>query len=274
MKFYLIVAKGKKQGFPIPIEVDLFMIGSDKMCQLRAQHEDIGEKHVVLVTRGKKVFVSDQNSGHATLINGEIMEGGAEWALHSGDMLEVGPLKFMVQYREKALSQRDLEEWALSCLDQLADRKTAMERLEATENHSNEFVNASSAAAAILDRLTAQKGIVKGRLRISREEGITFIRINDVYLVDEAELALLNRELHDNLNRPNLRILLDMKNIKRMASPAAEMFAKLRIWLRPHGSTMAMCRLRPEFVGMFATYPATQDLPIFDDKSKALSARW
>ena len=35
MKFYLIVAKGSKQGLPIPITVDLFLIGSDKMCQLR-----------------------------------------------------------------------------------------------------------------------------------------------------------------------------------------------------------------------------------------------
>ena len=28
MKFYLIVAKGKKQGMPIPVEIDLFLIGS------------------------------------------------------------------------------------------------------------------------------------------------------------------------------------------------------------------------------------------------------
>ena len=274
MKFYLIVAKGKKQGFPIPIEVDLFLIGSDPMCQLRADHERIGERHCALVNRGKKVFVSDLDSGHPTLINGEMMEPGVEWALHSGDLLEIGPLKFMVQYREKALSQRDLEEWALRCLDQSEERKTAMEKLEHTELHSKEFVDAAEAAAAILGRLSAQKGIVKGRLRISRDGAVTIVRINDIYLVDDAELALLSRELHDNLNRPNLKILLDMKNVKRMSGTATEMFANLRNWLKPFGSSMAICRLRSEFVEMLHTYPATQNLPLFENKEKALAAKW
>ncbi len=274
MKFYLIVAKGKKQGFPIPIEIDLFLIGSDSMCQLRADHERIGERHCALINRGKKVFVSDLDSGHATLINGEIMDPGVEWALHSGDVLEAGPLKFMVQYREKALSQRDLEEWALRCLDQADERKSAMDKLEHSELHSSEYQDASSAAAAILDRLSAQKGIVKGRLRISRDGAVTLVRINDIYLVDDAELALLNRELRDNLNRPNLKILLDMKNVKRMSGTATEMIANLRKWLKPFGSTIAVCRLRSEFVEMFRTYPATQDVPVFENKDKALAARW
>lgn len=274
MKFYLIVAKGKKQGLPIPIEIDLFLIGSDKMCQLRAAHDDIGDKHCALVTRGKKVFISDLNSGHATLVNGDIMEPGVEWALHSGDFIEAGPLKFMVQYREKALSQRDLEEWALSCLDQAEERKSAMDQLERSELHSDEFLDASSAASAILDRLTALKGVVKGRLRISREENLTIVRVNDVYLVDEAELALINRELHDNLNRNNLKILLDMKNVKRMSSAAVEMFANLKVWLRPFNSKLAFCRLKSEFVDMFGTYPATQGLPIFESKEKAFSSKW
>ena len=34
MKFFLIVAKGKKQGMPIPVEIDLFLIGSGPVCQL------------------------------------------------------------------------------------------------------------------------------------------------------------------------------------------------------------------------------------------------
>ena len=58
MKFYLIVAKGKKQGMPIPVEIDLFLIGSGPVCQLRAVHDDIGDQHCAVVTRGRKVFVS------------------------------------------------------------------------------------------------------------------------------------------------------------------------------------------------------------------------
>ena len=276
MKFYLIVAKGKKQGFPVPIEVDLFLIGSNKMCQLRAVHDRIGPQHCALVNRGKKVFVRDLNSGEATIVNGEVMTASEEWPLHAGDTLEVGPLKFMLQFREKPLSQRDLEEWALQCLDEDEGRKmSAMDMLEEKAEVVTEKMDAaSSAAGAIIDRLNAQKGIVKGRLRLSREEGVTIVRINDTHLVEEAELALIKKELHDNLNRPNLRILLDMKNVRRLSSSAADMFGDLRTRLRPLGSKLAFCRVRPEMKEMLEAFPTTQGLPFHADKAAAFKAKW
>src|SRR5688572_19627226 len=113
MKFYLIVSKGKHQGLPIPIEVDLFMIGGDPLCQLRSQHEMVGARHCALVNRQRKVFIRDMGSSLPTLVNNEAMPENAEWPLHAGDKIKVGPLEFVIQFREKPLSQRDLEEWAL-----------------------------------------------------------------------------------------------------------------------------------------------------------------
>src|SRR4051812_49129535 len=110
MKFYLIVRSGPKKGMPIPISIDLFLLGSDKMCQLR--NANLGLKHCAFVTREKKVFVRDFDSGHATLVNGTVIPPGEEWPLHAGDCIGVGNLEFIIQYREKPLSQRDLEEWA------------------------------------------------------------------------------------------------------------------------------------------------------------------
>jgi len=273
MKFFLIVAKGKKQGMPIPIEIDLFLIGSGTVCQLRAEHESIGEQHCALVTRGRKVFITDLDSGQPTFVNGELLAPGIEWPLHPLDILEIGPLKFMVQYREKPLSQRDLEEWALKCLDQNSGRKKELIRQE-DEFHSKQFEAASNAAAAILDGLNAQRGEVKGHLRVSREGMITLVRVNHVYLVEPSELALVKHELYEQLDHTNLRVLMDMKNVKRMSSQAAEMFAALRIWLRPKGSRMAFCRLRPEFESMFKGYQVTRDMPMFREKPKALEAKW
>ncbi|HVK14693.1 MAG TPA: FHA domain-containing protein [Gemmataceae bacterium] len=274
MKFFLIVAKGKKAGLPIPIEIDLFLIGSGEECQLRAVHDDIGEQHCAIVTRDRKVFVSDLGSGHHTLVNGEPIEPGQEWPLHSKDMLEVGPLKFMIQYREKALSQRDMEEWALSCLDQNQERKAEFSRRASEEFHSEEFEKASSAAAAILDGLNAQRGVVVGRLRISRDGSITVVRINDVYLVEDAELAMLKRELQENLKGANLRVLIDMKHVRRMSSQAAVMFGEVRRWVGRAGGRMAVCRLRPDFHTVMAAHPGTHDIPIFDEKPKALAGKW
>src|ERR1043165_6849566 len=115
MKFFLIVAKGSKQGMPIEILVDLFLIGSDKICQLRKDR--LGAKHCALMMREAKVFISDLDSGQPTLLNGSVMPPGEEWPLHAGDRLSVGPLEFLIQFNEEALSGKDLEEWALKCLD-------------------------------------------------------------------------------------------------------------------------------------------------------------
>src|SRR5438445_6985602 len=116
MKFYLIVAKGRHQGLPIPIEVDLFMIGTDKLCQLRSKADDIGPQHCALVARERKVFIRDLGSGLPTYVNGETLPEHAEWPLHASDRIKVGSLEFVIPLREKPLSQRDLAEWALRCL--------------------------------------------------------------------------------------------------------------------------------------------------------------
>jgi anti-anti-sigma regulatory factor/pSer/pThr/pTyr-binding forkhead associated (FHA) protein len=275
MKVYLIVAKGKKQGLPIPVDFDLFIIGAGPMCQLRAVHDSIGEQHCALIRRDRKIFICDLDSGGVTFVNGEEVPPGEEWPLHAGDRLDVGPLHFMLQFHERALSKRDLEEWAINCLDQDNGRRiTAMDRLETLISTGHAVDDAASTASTILDHLSAKSGVVVGRLRISRESGITIVRLNDVFLVEVAELALIRKELQENLNRPNLKILLDMKSVRRLSTSAAEMFGDLQRWLRPYGSKLAMCRLRGEMREVLETFPTTQNIRFFDEKPAALSASW
>lgn len=271
-KLFLIVASGKHQGMPIPIKIDLFLIGSENMCQLRSHLEGIAGQHCALVTRDSKVFVRDLDSGQPTLVNDELVPPGDEWPLHARDRLKIGPLEFMVQFSEKPLSQRDLEEWALKCLDS-ADASKPLETLnEEIEARSHTAVNASEAAGAILDRLMVKRGVVKGRLRIALDAGITVCRFNDLYLVDESEIALIRKELTDNLGRANLRVLLDFKNVKRMSSAGVEMVKEMYGWLRQWGSHMAVCRLRPELEGMLGTMGIS--VQHFPDKRTALLTKW
>jgi hypothetical protein len=271
-KLYLIVTSGKHQGMPIPIKIDLFMIGADAVCQLRSRLPGISSQHCALVTRDNKVFLRDLNSGQPTMVNNELVPPGEEWPLHAKDRLAIGPLTFMVQFREKPLSQRDLEEWALKCLDS-ADSSKPLETLnEEIEKRSETAVNASEAAGAILDRLMVKRGVVKGRLRIALDSGVTVCRFNDVYLVEESEIALVKKELTDNLARNNLRVLLDFKNVRRMSSAGIEMVREVYSWLRQWGSSMAVCRLRPELQGCLDT----MGIPVqhFPDKRSAFDARW
>src|SRR5260370_8764785 len=104
MKYCLIVAKGKHQGTPIPVTVDLFMIGSGRMCQMRTKVDGIAEQHCCLVMRGKKVFVRHLGSGFSTVLNTELVPTAAQWPLHAGDMIAVGPLAFRTQFYATAPS--------------------------------------------------------------------------------------------------------------------------------------------------------------------------
>lgn len=268
MKVYLIVAKGKQKGFPVPIPVDLFLIGSKDICQLRSRLPGIAEEHCAIITRDRKVFVRDMNSGEATIVNGTAIHEGEEWPLHPGDRIEVGPLEFLVQFREKELSKKDLEEWASKSLD-MATQKLF-------DEHADDFhraTNASSAAANILEKLSLKKGLVMGRLRIGRDQGVTIVGFNDQHLVEEAEVALISKELRENLSKPQLRILLDFKNVRRMSSVGAKMVGELIQSLKQWGSTLAVCRVRPELQSMISSLSA-QRILVYKDKRTAITSKW
>jgi anti-anti-sigma regulatory factor len=277
MKFYLIVAKGKHQGLPIPIKIDLFVLGSDKVCQLSSKLPGIATRHCALVTREKKVFIRDFDGGEPTLVNGELVPPGEEWPLHKGDRIVVGPLEFIIQMQERPLSGRDLEEWALKCLDDDSERESREgddpDEIDARQV-TQRFLDASQAAATMLDRLQDMRGVVQGRLRVSHLEGVTILHFNDVNLVEESEIALIKKEIHDHVNRRHLRVLLDFKNVQRMSSSAVEMILELYRWLRSHDSKLAVCRLRSEFLGILEILKEVQPVPNFKDKKEALAARW
>jgi anti-anti-sigma regulatory factor len=266
MKVYLIVTKGSKQGMPIPIGVDLFLLGSDKICQLRAS--SLPAKQCALIRRDKKVFISDFNSGQPTLINDNLLPPGEEWPLHAGDKIDVGGLHFMVQFHEKALSGRDLEEWAASCLD-VEEKRNILDESDVFHKKTN----AADAAAQIIDIMNVKKGQVRGRLRIGKDQGITVVRVNDTMLVEESEIHHIKMELTENLNRPNLRILLDLKNVRRMSTNAISMITDFTRWARPFGSKVAICRLRPEMKDMMAIMHVA-NIPIFPDKPTAYASKW
>jgi len=266
MKFFLIVAKGRKRGLPIPVEVDLFLIGSDPMCQLRKR--TLGPKQCAFVTRAKKVFVRDMNSGLETLVNGSAIPTGGEWPVYSGDVVTAGSLEFMVQFTDHERSQKDTEEWANKCLDVRKEEETDDEPRIDTRH-----ISAVAAAASILNRLNDLKGSVKDRLRIAVDRGVTVVRLSDVMLLDESEIAATKKALCDNLNRTNLRVLLDLKNIRKLSSNAVSMLGEFHRWLQQWGSRLALCRIRPELESAFSMFQI-DGIPVFKDKTTAIESKW
>lgn len=280
MKYYLIVASGKRRGLPIPIEADLFLIGQDSLCQLRSQHPDIGPQHCAIVRRERKLFIRDLGSGHSTLVNGAPLPASEEWPLHKGDQISAGPLSFRLMFHERVMSRRDLEEWALRTLDEDTGRKfSALEEIAAAMSAgAMEHKQASEAAEAMINRMSAMKGVTRGRLRLTQEgagfQTVTIVRVNETYVVEEAEIVHVRKELRENLDLPNLRVLIDLKSVRRMSTSAARMFAETAKWLQGRGSSLAFCRVRPEIEQAIACLSYGNTFQIFADKPQALAARW
>jgi anti-anti-sigma regulatory factor len=274
MKLFLIVTEGRRKGLPIPITVDLFMIGSGSECQLRCTEPTIAPRLCAILTRGRKVFVRNLNNRQSVEVNGSPLPPGDEWPLHRKDVLTAGPLEFLLEFREKPLPRRDLEEWALGCLDQVCTREFDDPAETVATCRQHRPLNAAHAAAAVLDRLAAVRGEVIGRLRIGYEKNVTVIRFNDRYLVEEAELALVQKELRQHLARPHLRVLLDCKNVQRLSTAGAMMLDQMASWLQPWGSTLALCRVRAELQGFLRNLNFAGRILIFADKDAALTSRW
>lgn len=280
MKLYLIVAKGKQKGLPIPIKVDLFLMGTESICQLRSKLPGIAGQHCALVTRDNKVFVKDLEGGE-TFINGELMPAGEEWPIHAGDRISLGPLEFMFQFNERQLSQKDAEEWALKSLDKQATAKSESDEFEDPDAPLVPIAprppeNASSAAASLLDKLAAQRGVVKGRLRVTDSGTVKVLRFNDTFLVEEAEITFVKKELLQNMEGRGgpKRYLLDFKNVARMSTAAGEMLKEIRRRVQTMGGSLAMCRVRPELQLMLETIGLIPDIKHFDTKDDALTGRW
>ena len=109
----------------------------------------------------------------------------------------------------------------LGAFETVHGRASLDERDHQVEDSDEEDLStAHSAAQSILNKLNAMKGIVKGRLRIGMDRGVTTVRFNDFKLVDESEIAAIRQELCDNLNKNALRVLLDMKNVRKLSSGA------------------------------------------------------
>ncbi|MCI0378692.1 MAG: FHA domain-containing protein [Gemmataceae bacterium] len=267
MQFYLIAATSSKRGMPIPIGAERFVIGSGKSCQLRSK--SLARKHCALLTREDKIFVHDEGSGAPTLVNDVVMPSGEEWPLRAGDYVACGKLGFVIQALDKPLPQAQLEEWATRCLDQgkpASVWEDAPEPMHGTRT-------ASQAAQGLIAKMEAQRGVLLDRLHIGREGGVTIVRFNDEMLVDAADIALVSRELHDHLDKPNLRVLLDLKKVQRMSTGAVAMLREFAPWLSKYGSTLALCGVGKDIEKMLATLHV-EHIPVFPDKKPALLEQW
>jgi hypothetical protein len=94
MQVKLRVIRGSSSGKEVTLKGPKFLIGRAEDCQMRAKSDAISRRHCAILLRTSRVTVRDLGSRNGTYVNGARIDG--EHPLADGDVLQVGPLEFML----------------------------------------------------------------------------------------------------------------------------------------------------------------------------------
>lgn len=100
MEIQLLVKKGRTTTSALPIRRFPTVIGRHRDCNLRIAARQVSRRHCVLKDRDGWLVICDLGSCNGTLVNGRHLRG--DLVLHPGDLLEVGPVMFEIQYSSPA----------------------------------------------------------------------------------------------------------------------------------------------------------------------------
>gem|GEM_PF-2410118 len=100
MDIQLLVRVDNKPEKKVTVNKDV-IIGRSKTCQFRVLSNDVSREHCKLLVSDEVVAIRDLGSSNGTLVNGKTIPTGIDVLLHPGANVEVGPLKFVVQFEAK-----------------------------------------------------------------------------------------------------------------------------------------------------------------------------
>jgi predicted component of type VI protein secretion system len=100
MQVNLIVLVGKHRGETIMLPPTQFVIGRDDSCHLRPVSKDVSKFHCAVARMGERILLRDLKSTNGTFLNEQRVTGTVR--LGDGDLLQVGPLKFLIQIVQDA----------------------------------------------------------------------------------------------------------------------------------------------------------------------------
>ena len=95
MQVKLVVASRSRKGEQVDVVGPKFIIGRDRDCHLRCNSDVVSRHHCALIVEENYIAVIDFSSKNGTYVDGTRVL--REQELHTGSLLSVGPLQFLVQ---------------------------------------------------------------------------------------------------------------------------------------------------------------------------------
>ncbi len=99
MQVVLIMRQGGRNSRVIPLKKPQTVLGRQEGCGVRILSQEISRQHCRIRAQGQQITVRDLGSVNGTFVNGQLIQG--EQALRQGDELRIGPVTFVIQFREK-----------------------------------------------------------------------------------------------------------------------------------------------------------------------------
>ena len=100
MNVQLIVEKDGKPSQAFQLRSSETVIGRRRGCDLRIPSSAVSRRHCLISIRQGAVLIEDLSSVNGTFVNGKRLKG--KQLVYPGDRLDVGPVKFVVQYTKSA----------------------------------------------------------------------------------------------------------------------------------------------------------------------------
>jgi pSer/pThr/pTyr-binding forkhead associated (FHA) protein len=94
MQVVLVMFRGDGERRSFSIARDMTVIGRREDCDLRIPVGDVSRKHCRMVKEADTLRIEDLGSSNGTFVNGERVQ---EAVLNPGDVIQVGPVQFVLQ---------------------------------------------------------------------------------------------------------------------------------------------------------------------------------
>src|SRR5262249_51856700 len=108
MDVRLVVEKGSARKRVVHLHSEQTIVGRRPDCDLRILSSEVSRRHCLLSIKNGYLNVEDLASSNGTFINGKRAVGTQ--ILRPGDSLEVGPIRFVVEYELTQATVDRLEE--------------------------------------------------------------------------------------------------------------------------------------------------------------------
>jgi pSer/pThr/pTyr-binding forkhead associated (FHA) protein len=92
----LILTAGSRAGLVARIHEGVYLIGRDKMCQIRPKSRSVSRRHCAVFNDSSSIRVLDLGSTAGTLVNGEKIPERKRVEVFDGDQIRCGKISFSV----------------------------------------------------------------------------------------------------------------------------------------------------------------------------------